>query len=70
MKHHGVIMKLDPDGKNLEVVCRGFRVPNGVAVGPNGEITTSDQEGHWDPFDPRQPVLSRQLPRQYVGWWR
>ena len=49
VKHHGVIMKLDPDGKNLEVVCRGFRVPNGVAVGPNGEITTSDQEGHWIP---------------------
>ena len=49
VKHHGVIFKLDPEGKNLEVVCRGFRVPNGVAVGPNGEITTSDQEGHWIP---------------------
>ena len=49
VKHHGVIFKLDPDGNNLEVVCTGFRVPNGVAVGPNGEITTSDQEGHWIP---------------------
>ena len=49
VKHHGVIFKLDPEGKKLEVVCRGFRVPNGVAVGPNGEITTSDQEGHWIP---------------------
>lgn len=49
VKHHGVIFKLDPAGENLEVVCRGFRVPNGVAVGPNGEITTSDQEGHWIP---------------------
>lgn len=49
VKHHGVIFKLDPDGKDLEVVCTGFRVPNGVAVGPNGEITTSDQEGHWIP---------------------
>ncbi len=49
VKHHGTIMKLDPDGKNLEIVCKGFRVPNGVAVGPNGEITTSDQEGHWIP---------------------
>ena len=49
VKHHGVIFKMDPDGKNLEVVCTGFRVPNGVAVGPNGEITTSDQEGHWIP---------------------
>ena len=49
VKHHGVIFKMDPEGKNLEVVCTGFRVPNGVAVGPNGEITTSDQEGHWIP---------------------
>ena len=49
VKHHGVIFRLDPEGKDLEVVCTGFRVPNGVAVGPNGEITTSDQEGHWIP---------------------
>ncbi len=49
VEHHGTIMKLDPAGKKLEVVCNGFRVPNGVAVGPNGEITTSDQEGHWIP---------------------
>ena len=49
VKHHGTIMKLDPKGKNLEIVCTGFRVPNGVAVGPNSEITTSDQEGHWIP---------------------
>ena len=34
VEHHGTIMKLDPTGRNLEVVCHGFRVPNGVAVGP------------------------------------
>ncbi|MCY4187007.1 MAG: hypothetical protein OXD30_00805, partial [Bryobacterales bacterium] len=49
VKHHGVIFKMDRAGQNLEVVCTGFRVPNGVAVGPGGEITTSDQEGHWIP---------------------
>ena len=49
VKHHGVIFRLDPQGKDLEVVCTGFRVPNGVAVGPGGLITTSDQEGHWIP---------------------
>ncbi len=49
VKHHGTILKLDSEGRNLEIVCTGFRVPNGVAVGPNGEITTSDQEGHWIP---------------------
>lgn len=50
--HHGVILKLDPEGERLEVVCRGFRVPNGVAVSPKGQITTSDQEGHWIPSTP------------------
>ncbi len=49
VKHHGVIFKMDSEGRNLEVVCTGFRVPNGVAVGPGGLITTSDQEGHWIP---------------------
>jgi len=48
-KHHGTILKLDKNGRNLEIVCTGFRVPNGVALGPNGEIVTSDQEGHWIP---------------------
>ncbi|MCP5112045.1 MAG: hypothetical protein GY953_14545, partial [bacterium] len=52
VKHHGVILKLDPEGKRLETVCRGFRVPNGVAVSPEGYITTSDQEGHWIPSTP------------------
>lgn len=49
VRHHGVIFRMDPQGENLEVVCTGFRVPNGVAVGPGGLITTSDQEGHWIP---------------------
>jgi hypothetical protein len=48
-KHHGTILRLDKNGKNLHIVCTGVRVPNGVALGPNGEITTSDQEGHWMP---------------------
>ena len=48
--HQGTILKLDKNGKNLQVVCSGIRVPNGgVAIGPNGQITASDQEGHWVP---------------------
>lgn len=47
--HHGVIFRMGADGSDLSIVCTGFRVPNGVAVGPAGEITTSDQEGHWIP---------------------
>jgi hypothetical protein len=43
--HHGVIMKLDPRGEDLEVVCRGFRVhmPSALQVsGGDVSITFTD----------------------------
>ena len=40
------------DGTKLEVVARGFRAPNGMGVGPNGEITSGDNEGTWTPTCP------------------
>ncbi|MEX2215753.1 MAG: DUF6797 domain-containing protein [Phycisphaeraceae bacterium] len=49
MPHHGCVFKLSPDGKKLEVIADGLRAPNGMAVGPNGEITTGDNEGTWVP---------------------
>ena len=39
--HHGCIFKVSKDGTKLEVVARGFRAPNGMGVGPNGEITAA-----------------------------
>jgi glucose/arabinose dehydrogenase len=50
--HHGCIFKVSKDGSKLEVVARGFRAPNGMGVGPNGEITTGDNEGTWTPTCP------------------
>mgnify|MGYP002623841460 CR=1 FL=1 len=47
--HHGCVFKLSPDGKKLEVIADGLRAPNGMGVGPNGEITTGDNEGTWVP---------------------
>jgi hypothetical protein len=46
---HGVMMKASPDGKNLSVYARGFRAPNGMAIGPHDEIVCSDNQGHWTP---------------------
>ena len=37
------------DGKRTEVVATGFRNPNGMSVGPHGEITVAPQEGEWTP---------------------
>jgi hypothetical protein len=50
--HHGCVFKVSKDGSKLEVVARGFRAPNGMGVGPGGEITTGDNEGTWTPTCP------------------
>ncbi len=42
---HGTVMKISPDGKTMEVVVTGLRAPGGLAIGPNGEITTGENEG-------------------------
>ncbi len=50
--HHGSMFKLYKDGSRLEVIARGFRAPNGMCVGPNGELTCGDNEGTWTPMCP------------------
>ncbi|HXG46415.1 MAG TPA: DUF6797 domain-containing protein, partial [Methylomirabilota bacterium] len=47
--HQGTLLKVSQDGSKLEVVATGLRAPNGMAVGPNDEITVSDNQGHWMP---------------------
>ena len=37
------------DGQRTEVLATGFRNPNGMSVGPHGEITVAPQEGEWTP---------------------
>ncbi len=48
--HHGAMFKVSPDGKKFEVVATGFRAPNGMGVGPHGELTSGDNEGTWTPM--------------------
>ncbi len=50
---HGSIFKVSQDGSSLEQFASGFRAPNGIGVGPNGEITAGDNEGS---FVPRTPI--------------
>lgn len=47
--HHGCVMKLSKDGRVLEVVATGLRAPNGLSVGPRGEVTCGDNQGTWTP---------------------
>ena len=49
--HHGCIFKISPDGQKFEVYATGVRAPNGMGVGPNGEISNGDNQGTWVPVD-------------------
>ncbi|SHJ99660.1 protein of unknown function [Rubritalea squalenifaciens DSM 18772] len=50
---NGSILKISKDGSKLEQFASGLRAPNGMGVGPNGEITAGDNEGT---FVPRCPI--------------
>ncbi len=49
MAHHGAMFRVSPDGGKFEVIATGFRAPNGIGVGPRGELTSGDNEGTWTP---------------------
>lgn len=47
--HHGVLFRLSPDGERLETIATGLRNPNGLDIGPDGEMIYADNEGNWVP---------------------
>lgn len=48
-KGYSCICKVSANGSKLDYIARGFRAPNGMAVGPSGEIVAGDNQGHWTP---------------------
>ena len=50
--HAGTVVRVDPEGRKLDVYATGFRAPNGIGVGPDGQVTTGDNEGTWIPACP------------------
>lgn len=48
-EHNGAVLKVSPDGSKLERYAWGLRAPGGIGVGPNGEITTGENEGSYVP---------------------
>ncbi len=45
----GSVIKISPDGREREVFCTGFRVPNGMGILPDDRLTASDNQGNWMP---------------------
>ncbi len=44
----GYVCSMDPDGKNLELFCYGFRNQFDIAFDANGELFTFDADMEWD----------------------
>lgn len=49
LPYSGTVMRISKYGKDLTVLATGLRAPGGLGVGPNGEITTGENEGTWQP---------------------
>jgi hypothetical protein len=47
--HNGSVLRVSWTGRTLERYATGLRAPNGSSVGPNREVTCSDNEGIWTP---------------------
>jgi hypothetical protein len=47
--HNGIVARISKDGSKFDVIATGLRAPGGMGVGPNGEITTGENEGTWVP---------------------
>ena len=62
LPNNGTLMKVSPDGKNLEVIATGLRAPGGLGVGPNGELTTGENEGTNQPCCKINYVLPSKTP--------
>ncbi|WP_430454346.1 DUF6797 domain-containing protein [Rhodopirellula europaea] len=60
----GAVWRVSKDGKEREVVCTGFRTPNGLGTLPGGRITVSDNQGQWTPAS----KVSIAKPGTFHGW--
>jgi len=47
--NHGTLIRVSRDGTKSEFVANGFRAPNGLGIGPAGEMLIADNQGHWMP---------------------
>ena len=48
-RNSGTVMKVSKDGKTLVNYATGLRAPNGIGIGPEGQVTSGDNEGTWMP---------------------
>lgn len=62
LPNNGIVAKVSKDGKKFEVVATGLRAPGGMSVGPDGQITTGENEGSWQPCCKLNYAMPSQFP--------
>ena len=48
-RNRGTLLKVDLATRQIEYIAGGFRTPNGLGIGPRGQILVSDNQGAWKP---------------------
>lgn len=66
----GWIIRVDPDGKNAELICAGFRNEYDIGVHPNGEVFAYDADMEWDLGQPwyRPTRINHAVSGAEFGW--
>ncbi len=60
----GAVVKVSPDGGKREIICTGFRTPNGMGILGDDRLTVSDNQGNWIPAS----KVSLVRPGGYYGY--
>jgi hypothetical protein len=63
--HGGSVLRVSPDGKNLDVAATGVRNANGLGVSPDGVVSFADNQGDWVPAS-RIDLITK--PMQFLGY--
>ncbi len=64
----GALLKISPTGDEIEVIARGFRVPNGLGIDPlDDTLYISGQEGQWVPASKITIVPQQEGVQQWLG---
>lgn len=65
--NHGAVWRIDlskPPGENVEPITGGHRTPNGIGIGPKGEVFVTDNQGEYTPAN----ELNHIIPGQFYGF--
>lgn len=54
--YRGWVLKLSPDGSEMEPWASGFRSPNGIGFDSSGRLLITDNQGDWRPTSPLYEV--------------